>query len=141
MLKFFFFYISGYLYYPNTNRCYGAHRQGPCANGQKLTLPTNRNIPECRQNFCREDGLVQLNRMCYKLNEPGPCENPELSNVLGIDTRTFALKCIRSSDVKFPMLTTRFGDDEDEETETQSKYAVDDVECRIGSRRSYNGKC
>lgn len=106
-------------------------------------MPLNRNIPECRQNFCREDGLVQFHRMCYKLNEPGPCENPELSNVLGIDTKTFTLKCIRTSDVKFPTLSSRFGDDENENAmaQAQPQYAVEDLECRSGSRRSYNGKC
>lgn len=137
-------YNLGYLYHPNTNRCYLAHRQGPCPEGHKLTLPTTRYVPECRKNFCNQDGLVQYNRSCYKLNEPGPCPHPELSNVLGIDTKTFALKCIRLSESNIATISTRFGDEDDNEMTSQTNISAEtdsQSECRIGSRRSYQGKC
>lgn len=55
------------------------------------------------------------------LNEAGPCELPELSFVVSVNTTTLELECIKQN----PDLFSRFNDDE----------------CLRGSKRSIQGKC
>ncbi|KAJ6637455.1 hypothetical protein Bhyg_10185, partial [Pseudolycoriella hygida] len=69
----------GHIYYPKTDRCYSAYRQGPCLANEFLMIGPGKYIPECLPNRCNSDGLVTFKNACHSLNKAGPCELPELS--------------------------------------------------------------
>jgi len=81
-----------YLYFPLSNSCYEAYRQGPCPPKNYVVLLENEAVPRCMENPCLEDGLVQYNGTCYPLRtRGGPCA-PD--GVIGVNETTFQLECI-----------------------------------------------
>lgn len=85
-------------------------------------------IPECLPNRCNTDGLVTFKNSCHTLDKAGPCELPELSYVVSINTTTLELECIQQN----LDLASRFGEADDANFGTT---------CLRGSKRAIQGKC
>lgn len=119
----------GYIYYPETNKCYLIYTRGPCKAGQYLILPQGRAIPQCYPNYCQKEGHVRFQNQCYELNQPGPCPLPELGNVVAVNVTTLKVQCQKKS----VDLMNRFGDDDDLEGELPY--------CAPGTKRIINGIC
>ncbi|XP_059614294.1 uncharacterized protein LOC132260283 isoform X2 [Phlebotomus argentipes] len=123
----------GFIYHPDTSKCYLVYRQGPCQPRQMLVLPKGKAIPECVENPCREDGKVRFHNACYDLHKAGPCILPELTNVVDVNVTTLELQCQKLS----VDLSNRFSDDEIKQYEVQGEVPA----CPKGSKRQINGKC
>ncbi|XP_011861237.1 PREDICTED: uncharacterized protein LOC105558261 [Vollenhovia emeryi] len=112
-----------FLYFPLSNSCHEAYRQGPCPPGSYVVLPRNEALPRCWGNPCSEDGVVPYNGACYPLRTiGGPCA-PE--GVLGVNETTFQLQCVPVNAAPFVIIP----------------LTVYDGTCPPGSRRSMLGKC
>ncbi|KAG7200137.1 hypothetical protein KM043_000576 [Ampulex compressa] len=110
-----------FLYFPLSNTCHEAYRQGPCPAENYVVLPAGSAIPECIKNPCLEDGLVKYNNTCYPLRTiGGPCA-PD--GVLGVNETTFALECIPTSVAPFIIIQ------------------APKRQCPVGSRRTALGIC
>ncbi|XP_061400987.1 uncharacterized protein LOC133336723 [Musca vetustissima] len=120
------------LYYPESDGCFPAFRQGPCPPNQILVLGNNNIIPECIPNACQVDGQIQIQKVCYELGKPGPCPSSHLNYVLGVDPKTMHIDCV----IPFVSLASRFG------METPSPYDLSKAEiCARGSKRAIQGTC
>lgn len=78
-----------HIIWPADQQCYLLYRQGPCSDGQYLSVievpaynstsfyssiaESRENSVECTENICGEDGLVLYNNSCRRLE--GPCDN------------------------------------------------------------------
>lgn len=122
----------GHIYYPKTDRCYSAYRQGPCEASQYLMIAPGQYIPECLPNHCITDGLITFKNKCYLLNASGPCELAELTYVVAVNETTLELDCIKQN----PDLSSRFGEEDDEPAEPAFGTT-----CLIGTKRAIEGKC
>jgi len=137
----------GHIYYPKTDRCYGAYRQGPCRPNEFLMIADGQYVPECIPNRCNKDGLVSFKNGCYSLDTPGPCELPELWNVVGVNTNTLALECIRQNKPTDPDIFNRLSEPSEEEstttttTTTTTTISPEIYPCLPGSKRAIQGKC
>lgn len=98
-----------YLYYPAKQQCFPAYTKGPCNQGQYLVLRRNSVIPECVINPCTQENYVPFKSGCHKLDEGGPCQFPELSNVVGVNETTLEIIC--TQDYRIMQINTRFNDD------------------------------
>jgi hypothetical protein len=84
-----------FLYFPLSNSCYEAYRQGPCPPNNYVVLPEDETVPRCVENPCLQDGMVQYNGKCYHLRtEGGPCA---ANDILSVNETTFQLECIDTS--------------------------------------------
>ncbi|KAH8243079.1 hypothetical protein KR032_004324 [Drosophila birchii] len=129
------------LYYPETDACYPAYRQGPCESGQILVLYKERIIPECVRNPCGQDGHFMVRNSCYQFgntkHEENPCPYKEATFVLGVNPTTLMVDCVKLS----VQLDTRIADTE-EQPVAPPEYHIDLAEkCGRGSRLSIQGKC
>lgn len=86
-------------------------------------------IPECLPNSCNTDGLVTFKNSCHSLDKAGPCDLPELSYVVGVNTTTLELDCVKQSND----LASRFGEEGDD-----ISYGAT---CLRGTKRAIQGKC
>jgi len=118
----------GHIYYPKTDRCYSPYRQGPCLVNQFLMIAAGQYIPECLPNRCITDGLVTFKDSCHQLDKAGPCDLPELSYVIAVNSTTLELECIRQN----LDLASRFGEEDEPSFGTT---------CLRGSKRAIEGKC
>lgn len=124
--------FSGAIYYPESDACFPAFRQGPCAAGEFLVLGNNAIVPECIRNDCQADGQVKIQNVCYELGKAGPCPNAQLSYVLGVDPKTIHIDCVKLS----ISVASRFGD------EPSVPYDLANVElCARGCKRAIQGRC
>lgn len=122
------------LYYPETDACYPAFRRGPCEANQILVLRNNEVIPICVANECKVDGQIKIQGTCYELGKPGPCPNPQLSMVLGVDPKSLHIDCVKLS---FSVIT-RLGD----ESKQEPTYDLNNIEpCSRGTKRAIRGRC
>lgn len=141
----FSLFSSGFIYYPVTNKCYSAYRQGPCSAGQYLVLPPRKVIPECVQNPCRNDGKVPFRSSCHELDKTGPCQLPELATVVGINETTLLIDCLIPISLPKPVvkpLESRLGEEEKVEKEEEEQTPrFEKGHCFIGGKRSYGGMC
>nr|XP_034192641.1 uncharacterized protein LOC117609951 isoform X4 [Osmia lignaria]XP_034192642.1 uncharacterized protein LOC117609951 isoform X4 [Osmia lignaria] len=111
-----------FLYFPLSDRCYEAYRQGPCAPRNYVILPQNEAVPKCVNNPCLIDGLVPYNDTCYPLRTMGgPCA-PD--GVLGVNETTFELECIPTDLAPFIII-----------------QVPKRPQCPAGSRRNALGMC
>ncbi|XP_011646152.1 uncharacterized protein LOC105432874 [Pogonomyrmex barbatus] len=111
-----------FLYFPLTDSCHEAYRQGPCPSKNYVVLPKDEVVPRCVENPCLEDGVVPYNGTCYPLRTiGGPCAP---TGVLGVNETTFQLECIPVNTAPFQILTT-----------------IPQGMCPPGSRRSMVGTC
>ncbi|XP_067616990.1 uncharacterized protein [Eurosta solidaginis] len=133
------------LYYPDTDACYIAFRQGPCENEQLLVLAPNRTVPQCIINTCKIDGQVKINNICYEIGHVAPCHNGHLSYVLGVNPKTLMLDCIKLS----AAIKTRIGAIGDASghadvgsDDDAPSYDLNKVDlCARGTKRAINGTC
>lgn len=130
------------IYYPETDACYPAYRQGPCEAGEMLVLYKEKSIPECVQNPCRQDGHFMIHNKCYRFgnnNEmDNPCPNKELTFVLGVNPKTLMVDCVQLS----MQLETRFSDTDNVQPVAPADYFIELAEkCLRGSRLSTQGHC
>uniref|UniRef100_A0A034V0U3 DUF4789 domain-containing protein n=1 Tax=Bactrocera dorsalis TaxID=27457 RepID=A0A034V0U3_BACDO len=124
----------GALYYPDSDSCHPAFRRGPCEAEHMLILARNAVLPQCIKNDCKVDGLVKINNVCYQIGGSAPCPNAQLSYVLGVNTTTLMLDCIKLS----ISVKTRVGLLDDDEPD----YDLSKVDlCARGSQRSIEGTC
>ncbi|XP_050329996.1 uncharacterized protein LOC126759300 [Bactrocera neohumeralis] len=124
----------GALYYPDSDSCYPAFRRGPCEAEHMLILARNEVLPQCIKNDCKVDGLVKINNVCYKIGDSAPCPNAQLSYVLGVNTATLMLDCIKLS-ISVKTRVSLLDDDEPD-------YDLSKVDlCARGSQRSIEGTC
>nr|XP_014099662.2 uncharacterized protein LOC106624452 [Bactrocera oleae] len=122
------------LYYPDSDSCHSAFRRGPCEAEYMLVLAPNAVLPQCIKNTCKVDGLVKINNVCYEIGSSGPCQNAHLSYVLGVNTTTLLLDCIKLS-ISVRTRVSLLGDDEPD-------YDLSKVDlCARGSQRSIEGTC
>ncbi|XP_013105855.1 uncharacterized protein LOC106085916 [Stomoxys calcitrans] len=120
------------LYYPESDACFPAFRRGPCERNEILVLGNDAIIPECIPNACKVDGQIQIHNVCYELGKAGPCPNPQLSYVVGVDPKTLHIDCVKLS----ISVESRFGD------EPKHNYDLTNVEkCARGSKRAVQGRC
>lgn len=117
---------TGYLYYPPTNVCYAAYRQGPCRLNHYLILPKNSPIPVCAPSPC-SDGEVLYMKRCYKLFQPGPCRLPELGTVVAVDPTTLEIDCLRELKIATPAPTPS-----QLSTDLGSRVGLDDDDDNVG---------
>ncbi|KAH8407229.1 hypothetical protein KR222_010902 [Zaprionus bogoriensis] len=127
------------IYYPETDACYPAYRQGPCEAGEMLVLYKEKAIPECVKNPCGQDGHFQIRNKCYQFGSSkesdNPCPNKELTFVLGVNPKTLMVDCVQLS----MQLVTRFSDDQEV---APPDYHIELAEkCLRGSRLSAQGRC
>lgn len=94
-------------------------------------------IPECIPNRCVTDGLVTFQNKCHTLGNPGPCDLPELSFVVAVNSTTLELECIRQN----LDLTSRFGEEDDAKDANDEKDDTYGTSCLRGSKRAIQGKC
>lgn len=132
--------LTATLYYPETDACYPAYRQGPCEPGQILVLYKERIIPECVRNPCNRDGHFMVRNGCYQFgnttHEGNPCPYKEATFVLGVNPTTLMVDCVKLS----VQLDTRIADTEVEQAPPE--YHIELAEkCGRGSRLSIQGKC
>lgn len=130
------------IYYPETDACYPAYRQGPCKVGEMLVLYKEKSIPECVQNPCHQDGHFLIHNKCYRFGNnkesDNPCPNKELTYVLGVNPKTLMVDCVQLS----MQLETRFSDTDDVEPVAPADYFIELAEkCLRGSRLSTQGRC
>lgn len=122
------------LYYPDSDACHLAFRRGPCEAEHMLVLAPNAVIPQCIKNTCKVDGLVKINNVCYEIGGSAPCQNAQLSYVLGVNTTTLLLDCIKLS-ISVKTRVSLVDDDE-------PQYDLSKVDlCARGSQRSIEGIC
>ncbi|CAD6992908.1 unnamed protein product [Ceratitis capitata] len=121
------------LYHPDSDACHLAFRRGPCANEEMLVLAPGEVLPQCIKNACKIDGMVKINNVCYRIGQPAPCANPELSYVLDVNETTLMLDCIKLS----VSVKTRVSLDDDEPEYDLSKVNL----CARGSRRLIESRC
>lgn len=126
----------GHIYYPKTDRCYSAYRQGPCLANEFLMIKVGQYIPECIPNRCNSDGLVTFKNSCHTLDKAGPCDLPELSYVVAVNSTNLELDCIRQNSE----LETRFGEDDDSDSNSNSNSTFGTT-CLPGTKRAIQGKC
>lgn len=88
-------------------------------------------MPRCYPNECQQDGHVRFQNRCHRLNEAGPCQFPELGNVVAVNVTTLKVQCQKKS----LDLVNRFGDDDGQDVEGEVPY------CAPGSKRNINGLC
>lgn len=122
-------FVLGHLYHPETDDCYLAFRQGPCAKGFMVVLGLNKVIPECIINKC-EDGSVEIKGKCYQFGESDVCQ-PKAIKMLGVNTVSFVVDCVD----KPVFVINRIGMEEP----TTVKPIIQ--MCPKGSKRFINGKC
>ncbi|KAH8383672.1 hypothetical protein KR009_009988 [Drosophila setifemur] len=125
------------LYYPDTDACYPAYRQGPCETGQMLVLYKERIIPECVKNPCPKDNHFLIRDTCYEFGHSteNPCPNKEATYVLGVNPMNLMVDCVKLS----VQLETRISDNEEV---APPEYHIDLAEkCSRGSRLLVQGKC
>lgn len=91
-----------FLYFPLTDSCHEAYKQGPCPSHNYVVLPRNQSVPKCVNNPCLKDGLVPYNNTCYPLRTTGgPCA-PD--GVLGVNETTFELECVPTEIAPFVII-------------------------------------
>ncbi|KAG6460479.1 hypothetical protein O3G_MSEX012017 [Manduca sexta] len=113
-----------HLYHPASDLCWPAFRQGPCPEGQYLTLPQDSPIPVCQNNPCAIDRQVQWNGKCEVLGNSAPCNHLfPTPAALGVNATTLVVSCVRLS------FNNRFTE------------RVTTSVCPPGCKRSINGKC
>ncbi|EDV42178.1 uncharacterized protein Dana_GF17138 [Drosophila ananassae] len=125
------------LYYPETDACYPAYRQGPCESGQMLVLYKERVIPECVKNPCSKDNHFMIRDTCYEFGniKENPCPYKEATFVLGVNPTNLMVDCVKLS----VHLITRIADDAEE---APPDYHLELAEkCSRGSRLLAQGKC
>ena len=81
-----------YLFFPETNSCHEAYKQGPCPPENYLVLPPGEKVARCEKNPCLKDGLVFFEGSCASLYNP--CGNSEKS--LKLKEFDFKIRCSRS---------------------------------------------
>ena len=59
--------VSGYIYYPPVDSCFGAYRQGPCPQTYHLILKPDKVVSECVVNPC-EEGFARFVQFKNGLN-------------------------------------------------------------------------
>lgn len=64
--------------------CHELFRQGPCQEGQILTLSTTGSAV-CSANVCSQDGFVLYNGTCSELGSHDPCSQKTATSTLGVD--------------------------------------------------------
>ncbi|BFF92757.1 uncharacterized protein DMAD_10742 [Drosophila madeirensis] len=127
------------LYYPETDACYPAYRQGPCELGQMLVLYKEKIIPECVRNPCNTDGHFMIRDTCYEFgntkHEGNPCPFKEYTYVLGVNPINLMVDCVKLS----VQLETRISLDE---AAPPPEYHIElAAKCSRGSRLLAQGKC
>ncbi|ALC46463.1 CG12811 [Drosophila busckii] len=130
------------LFYPDTDACYPAYRQGPCEQGQMLVLYQEQIIPECVSNPCRQDGYFMIKDRCYQFGNSSsnynPCPNKDYTFVLGVNPKTLMVDCVQLS----MALETRFGQTPNVAPVAPPEYHIELAEkCARGSKLSAQGKC
>ncbi|XP_034940001.1 uncharacterized protein [Chelonus insularis] len=110
-----------FLYFPLSNECHEAYRQGPCQPEEYVVLPVGEVLPKCEPNPCKIDGQVRFNDVCYNLRtKGGPCA-PD--GVLGVNETTFQIQCIPTDVAPFIIIN------------------APTTPCPPGSRRTALGMC
>lgn len=130
------------LYYPETDACYPAYRQGPCKAGEMLVLYKDKVIPECVNNPCQQDGHFKIQNKCFEFgnnnNSNNPCPLKEYTYVLGVNPKTLMVDCVQLS----MQLETRISFAEPTAAVAPPDYHIDLAEkCLRGSRLSAQGRC
>ncbi|XP_060648322.1 uncharacterized protein LOC133837353 [Drosophila sulfurigaster albostrigata] len=130
------------LYYPETDACYPAYRQGPCKVGEILVLYKEKVIPECVNNPCQQDGHFMIRDKCYEFgnsnHSSNPCPFKEYTFVLGVNPKTLMVDCVQLS----MQLETRLGVGDEEAAEAPPYYHIEVAEkCLPGSRLYSQGVC
>ena len=110
---------ESYLYFPTTNSCHEAYKQGPCPPENYLVLLPGEELAKCEKNPCLQDGLVFFEGSCVSLNNP--CENSEIKKYLRVDKSDFQLRCL--------------------EVGFSPRVNAPPKECAKGSRRNSLGIC
>lgn len=128
--------LTGHIYYPQSDRCFAAFTQGPCAPGKYLVLPENHILPVCVHNRCPVENEVFFHGACHRLNTPGPCPLPELNNVISVNSTTLQLQCISPFAISFENRWNEFSED----TRPPGEYYPGRA-CFTGSKRWNIGKC
>ncbi|KAH8271354.1 hypothetical protein KR018_007458 [Drosophila ironensis] len=125
------------LYYPETDACYPAYRQGPCETGQMLVLYKEKIIPECVRNPCARDNYFMIRDTCYEFGNTNenPCPYKEATYVLGVNPMNLMVDCVKLS----VHLDSRISDDSEA---PPPEYHIELAEkCARGSRLLVQGKC
>lgn len=128
--------LPGYVYHPDSDKCFQLFTKGPCQDNQYLALPRRKSIPDCIANPCRQEHKVLFRGRCHILHQPGPCPNPELSYVVGVNVTTLAVDCIKLS-VQLP---SRFADEDDNNEPAVPLPDIIPV-CADGSKRVIKELC
>lgn len=129
--------FSAALYYPDTDACYPAYRQGPCKYGEMLALTDDSDIlPSCISNDCRADGQISVEKSCYKLESFGPCQSTFLNTfVLSVNPKTLRVDCMPLTISFGP----RFGGDV---SRNQPKFNAETMKfCAKGTKRAIQNLC
>ncbi|XP_017480992.1 PREDICTED: uncharacterized protein LOC108370218 [Rhagoletis zephyria] len=122
------------LYYPDSDACHPAFRRGPCEDEYMLVLAPGATIPQCIKNDCKVDGQVKIHQICHEIGSAAPCKNAHLSYVLGVNTKTLMLDCVRLSVAVKTRVELEDGD--------EPLYDLSKIEmCARGTKRSIEGTC
>ncbi|XP_034834246.2 uncharacterized protein [Maniola hyperantus] len=114
----------GYLFHPDSDKCWLAYQRGPCPAEQYLVLPTDSMIPVCVPNPCKTDSMVEWNGQCHLLGS-NVCGNKFPAEVLWINATTISVDCVKV------YVNNRFSLDADFESTTT---------CPPGCRRSVHNQ-
>lgn len=120
-----FLFIPGFLFHPDTDKCWLAYQRGPCPEGQYLILPEDSMIPVCVPNPCKTDSTVLWKESCQILGA-SVCGNTYPAKVLWVNATTITIDCVTV------YLNNRFSVELDYETSTA---------CPRGGWRSIENKC
>ncbi|XP_052744015.1 uncharacterized protein LOC112044277 isoform X2 [Bicyclus anynana] len=115
----------GFLFHPDTDKCWLAYQQGPCPEEQYLTLPKDSMIPVCVPNPCKTYSMVPWKGQCEKLGS-SVCGDTFPAKVLWVNATTSTIDCVKIH------INNRFSIDLEIEVTTT---------CPLGCRRHLHNEC